>query len=335
MARLHDDELDVDEELVRRLLGTLSEAYDELPLHRFDASGSTNALFRLGDELLVRVPRQPGGSGDDREGAALAALRRLRRCRWRCPRSSRSVSRASATRRSGRSCASSPASGPAYRGRGRRRGTARERSCRGRGDSGRARRPSRGSRRPRVGVVPRPPLGHHGRRHAGVPPRLRSRWSDIPTSASTSTRSRRPGHASCNCPRPIGRSYHGGTTGTSMPRTSSSATDGWSRCSTSAVWRSATRPSTSPSPGSSSTAHGSEHLPRGTGRRRGHLAARLRLGAGAVGDGAAVLLGHDARPLPAEPARGTRGARGPQREFAQTRKMSTTMKTSRPRTAQR
>jgi aminoglycoside phosphotransferase (APT) family kinase protein len=61
-ARLHDDELDVDEELVRRLLGTLSPAYDGLPLRRFEVTGSTNALFRLGDGLLVRVPRQPGGS---------------------------------------------------------------------------------------------------------------------------------------------------------------------------------------------------------------------------------------------------------------------------------
>jgi aminoglycoside phosphotransferase (APT) family kinase protein len=62
VTRLHDDELDVDEELVRRLLGTLSTAYDGLPLRRFDASGSTNALFRLGDDLLVRLPRQPAGT---------------------------------------------------------------------------------------------------------------------------------------------------------------------------------------------------------------------------------------------------------------------------------
>jgi aminoglycoside phosphotransferase (APT) family kinase protein len=61
-GRLHDDEIDVDEGLVRRLLGTLSPSYDGLPLRRLDATGSTNALFRLGDDLLVRVPRQPGGT---------------------------------------------------------------------------------------------------------------------------------------------------------------------------------------------------------------------------------------------------------------------------------
>ena len=32
------------------------------PVRRLAASGSTNALYRLGDELLVRLPRQPGGS---------------------------------------------------------------------------------------------------------------------------------------------------------------------------------------------------------------------------------------------------------------------------------
>lgn len=64
MARLHEDEIDVDEDLVRRLLGTLPSArtYAGLPLRRFEESGSTNALFRLGTDLLVRVPRQPGGT---------------------------------------------------------------------------------------------------------------------------------------------------------------------------------------------------------------------------------------------------------------------------------
>jgi aminoglycoside phosphotransferase (APT) family kinase protein len=64
MARLHDDELEVDEGLVRRLLGTLptAPAYAGLPLRRFEDTGSTNALFRLGEDLLVRVPRQPGGT---------------------------------------------------------------------------------------------------------------------------------------------------------------------------------------------------------------------------------------------------------------------------------
>jgi aminoglycoside phosphotransferase (APT) family kinase protein len=59
---MHDDEIEVDEGLVRQLLRTLSPAYDDLPLRRFEETGSDNALFRLGDDLLVRVPRQPGGT---------------------------------------------------------------------------------------------------------------------------------------------------------------------------------------------------------------------------------------------------------------------------------
>ena len=59
---LHEDELPVDLALVRALVADQLPAYASLPLHRLAASGSDNALFRLGDDLLVRVPRQPGGS---------------------------------------------------------------------------------------------------------------------------------------------------------------------------------------------------------------------------------------------------------------------------------
>jgi aminoglycoside phosphotransferase (APT) family kinase protein len=37
-------------------------AYAGSPVRRLASSGSTNALFRLGEDLLVRLPRQPGGS---------------------------------------------------------------------------------------------------------------------------------------------------------------------------------------------------------------------------------------------------------------------------------
>lgn len=36
--------------------------YVDLPVRRLESSGSSNALFRLGQDLLVRLPRQPGGS---------------------------------------------------------------------------------------------------------------------------------------------------------------------------------------------------------------------------------------------------------------------------------
>lgn len=63
MARaLHSDEILIDAELVRGLVSRAMPAYADAPVHRLASSGSTNALFRLGDELLVRLPRQPGGS---------------------------------------------------------------------------------------------------------------------------------------------------------------------------------------------------------------------------------------------------------------------------------
>lgn len=59
---LHDDELLIDLSLVRALVDRALPECASLPLSRLRASGSSNALFRLGDELLVRLPRQPGGS---------------------------------------------------------------------------------------------------------------------------------------------------------------------------------------------------------------------------------------------------------------------------------
>jgi len=62
VTALHDDELPVDLALVRGLVDGQLPAYAGLPLSPLGASGSSNALFRLGAELLVRLPRQPGGS---------------------------------------------------------------------------------------------------------------------------------------------------------------------------------------------------------------------------------------------------------------------------------
>src|SRR5205807_3630758 len=70
MARMHADELAIDEELVRRLLGEQFPNWSGLPLRRVDPAGTVNAIFRLGDDLAVRVPRregptEPGGKERD------------------------------------------------------------------------------------------------------------------------------------------------------------------------------------------------------------------------------------------------------------------------------
>lgn len=59
---MHADELAIDGDLVRRLVREQLPQYAALDLRPMPSSGSTNILFRLGDDLLVRLPRQPGGS---------------------------------------------------------------------------------------------------------------------------------------------------------------------------------------------------------------------------------------------------------------------------------
>lgn len=61
-GRLHEDEIPIDDALVRALVDQALPELADLPLRRLESTGSSNALFRLGPELLVRMPRQPGGT---------------------------------------------------------------------------------------------------------------------------------------------------------------------------------------------------------------------------------------------------------------------------------
>ncbi|MEV4393891.1 aminoglycoside phosphotransferase family protein [Nonomuraea sp. NPDC049607] len=63
-GRMHADEADIDEALVRRLLAAQFPRWAGLPLRRFPSSGTVNAVFRLGDDLAVRLPRVGNGVGD-------------------------------------------------------------------------------------------------------------------------------------------------------------------------------------------------------------------------------------------------------------------------------
>jgi aminoglycoside phosphotransferase (APT) family kinase protein len=68
VTQLHSDELSVDISLVRRLVDRAFPEYASCDLKPMGDSGSSNALYRLGDKMLVRMPRQPGGgSGIDKE----------------------------------------------------------------------------------------------------------------------------------------------------------------------------------------------------------------------------------------------------------------------------
>ncbi|MEE4591712.1 aminoglycoside phosphotransferase family protein [Streptomyces sp. DSM 41524] len=63
-STMHADERPIDAALVRRLLAAQFPRWAGLPIERFASSGTVNALFRLGDDLAVRLPRIAGGAGD-------------------------------------------------------------------------------------------------------------------------------------------------------------------------------------------------------------------------------------------------------------------------------
>ena len=57
-SKMHADELHTDEALVRRLLAAQFPQWAELPIEVLPAGGTDNAIYRLGDELSVRLPRR-------------------------------------------------------------------------------------------------------------------------------------------------------------------------------------------------------------------------------------------------------------------------------------
>ena len=186
------------------------------------SSGSSNALFRLGNDLLVRLPRQPGGGATIEKESALAALRRPARHRRRAddPGSRRTGPGATAsggpsppgsTAPSRRLVRHGGSSGtPAalakdlaqfvaelepFRSRPRLRAMSR---CRGIGECrSRAWTPSSGLRR----AVPQPRPGH---RHRRGPLRVWDRAVDASRSAELSCRlvPRRPVARGTCCPAP-------------------------------------------------------------------------------------------------------------------------------------
>jgi aminoglycoside phosphotransferase (APT) family kinase protein len=61
--KMHADELAIDVSLVRRLLAAQFSQWAHLPLRPVASAGTDNALFRLGDDLAVRLPRREATAG--------------------------------------------------------------------------------------------------------------------------------------------------------------------------------------------------------------------------------------------------------------------------------
>jgi aminoglycoside phosphotransferase (APT) family kinase protein len=55
--KMHADEVDIDDALVRRLLAGQFPPWADLPIVRIASSGTDHAIYRLGDDLAVRLPR--------------------------------------------------------------------------------------------------------------------------------------------------------------------------------------------------------------------------------------------------------------------------------------
>lgn len=56
-TKMHANEVETDAQLVRRLLTAQFPQWATLPIRRVEPAGTDNAIYRLGDDLAVRLPR--------------------------------------------------------------------------------------------------------------------------------------------------------------------------------------------------------------------------------------------------------------------------------------
>lgn len=56
-GKMHDDEVDIDATLVRQLLATQFPQWADLAITPVLSAGTDNAIYRLGDDMCVRLPR--------------------------------------------------------------------------------------------------------------------------------------------------------------------------------------------------------------------------------------------------------------------------------------
>ena len=57
--KMHTDELDIDVPLVRRLLAGQFPEWLELPIAQVEPAGTDNVIYRLGNDMAIRLPRLP------------------------------------------------------------------------------------------------------------------------------------------------------------------------------------------------------------------------------------------------------------------------------------
>jgi aminoglycoside phosphotransferase (APT) family kinase protein len=74
-GKMHVDEVNTNVALLVRLLATQFPQWADLPIKPVDSAGTDNALYRLGDDMVVRLPRIPSATGQvDKEHQWLPRL---------------------------------------------------------------------------------------------------------------------------------------------------------------------------------------------------------------------------------------------------------------------
>ncbi|MFF3513105.1 aminoglycoside phosphotransferase family protein [Streptomyces sp. NPDC002573] len=63
-GQLHPGQYPIDDDLVRRLIAGQLPQWAGLAVARFPSGGTVNAMYRLGDSMVVRLPLIAGGAGD-------------------------------------------------------------------------------------------------------------------------------------------------------------------------------------------------------------------------------------------------------------------------------
>ncbi|MET9604945.1 aminoglycoside phosphotransferase family protein [Streptomyces sp. NPDC006512] len=62
-GKMHADEVDIDAALVGRLVAAQFPQWAALPVTPVRSAGTDNAMYRLGEDMVVRLPRVPGAAG--------------------------------------------------------------------------------------------------------------------------------------------------------------------------------------------------------------------------------------------------------------------------------
>ena len=63
MGKMHADEVDVDVSLAGRLLAAQFPRWVDLSIEPVHSAGTDNAIYRVGSDMAVRLPRIEGATG--------------------------------------------------------------------------------------------------------------------------------------------------------------------------------------------------------------------------------------------------------------------------------